>query len=132
MTAENLTDFMATGGIGTKGTTLFFSSIPPLPDALVAVLPSGGYPPDLYLPIADPTFQIRIRAATYAAAETKAAAVAALFRDAAGRAKSNFTIGSTHVYLAQFLQEPTTAFLGYDANNRAEFSCNLHLKLRRG
>jgi len=130
MTAKDLVDFLETGGIGTYETDLFYSFLPPEPAALVCVLPSGGYPPDLYLPIADPTFQICIRAETYDDAEAQAAAVAALFRDALDRPKTNFTIGTTYVYLAQFLQEPTTAYIGYNTNGRAEFSCNLHLKIR--
>lgn len=129
MTAEQLTDYLAAGGIGTKGVDLFFSFMPPEPAALVAVIPTPGWPRDRYLGTHHPTFQIRIRAETYAAAEAKATQVAALFRDGL-QAKNNFTIGSNYVLLAEWQQEPTTAFIGYDANDRAEFSLNLRLDLR--
>jgi hypothetical protein len=139
MTAEQLTDYLATGGIGTKGADLFFSSVPaegtPLgvgsevPAALVAVIPTPGWPRDKYTGTTHPTFQIRIRAETYAAAESKAAAIAALFRSEP-YPKNNFLIGTDYIFLADFAQEPTSAFIGYDANNRAEFSLNLRLDVR--
>jgi hypothetical protein len=129
MTAENLVDYLATGGIGVKGTNLFYSFVPPEPHALVAVIPTPGWPRDRYSGTTHPTFQIRIRAETFAAAETKAAAIAALFRSGA-YPKNNFLIGTAYVFLADFLQEPTSAYIGEDANGRPEFSLNLRLDLR--
>lgn len=131
MRASDLTDYLAAGGIGVSGNNLFYSFVPDKPDALVAVIPTGGFSPDLELPTADPTFQIRIRAKAFEDAEAKAVAVAALFRDDRGQAKGNFQMVGTYVYYARFLQEPETAFIGYDASDRAEFSLNLHLHVRR-
>jgi hypothetical protein len=129
MTAKDLADYLAAANIGTVGTDIFYSFVPDKPDALVAVLPTGGWPRDPYIGTRHPTFQLRIRAAAFVDAEAKAAAVAAVFRDGAG-AKGNFSIGSDHVFLADFAQEPETAFIGYDANSRAEFSLNLRLDVR--
>lgn len=131
MRASDLTDFLASGGIGVIGKTLYYSFVPAQPDALVVVTPTGGFAPDMELPTGDPTFQIRVRAKTFEEAEDMAAAIAALFKDESGRAKENFMAGNAYVYYVRWMQEPTTAFIGYDANDRAEFSLNLHLHVRR-
>lgn len=131
MRASDLAEYLAANGIGVLAKTIYYSSMPAAPDDVVVVNPTGGFAPDMELPLASPTFQIRIRAKAFEDAEAKANAVYALFTDEQGRAKCNFSIGDTHIYYAKWMQEPTTAFIGYDANERAEYSLNLHLRIRR-
>lgn len=132
MKAEDVAAFLGAHGIGVPGVDLFVAQVPSTPENVVCVIPNGGPPPTLALAQADPVYQIRIRASQFANAESKAKETAAAFWDAEYQPKQNYTIGDTHVYYAKFLQEPTTAFAGFDANGRAEYAFNIQLHIRRG
>ena len=132
ITAEDVVDHLCAQGIGTKGTDAFHSFVPPAPAALFAVIPTAGWPRDNYLGTLNPTFQIRVRAETHDDALAKVVEIDQAFTAADGvRPANNFMLVDHYVFLAEWQQEPLSAFIGYDANGWAEYSLNLHLKVRR-
>lgn len=125
MLAIDLAQYLAANGLGTIGQDLFVSFQPPTPDECVSVYDTGGYAPDVEVPLRDPTFQVLCRAPDYPVAMAKAQAVFDLLH-----AKSNYQLGSSWVYLSRAEQEPTP--LGPDENGRHEVSVNFHFKTREG
>lgn len=120
---DDVASYLAAGGIGVVGTSIFKSYKADGPDAQVAVLDTGGPAPDKYIPVRNPTFQIYVRAKTYTAGKAKIDAVVALLQRAA-----NFTSGSTYFYFVLALQEP--GHLGLDDKGRDEFTVNFQCKVR--
>ena len=78
MVLDEIGAFLAAGGIGTVGTTIFLGSSPDTPDACVTVYEYGGLPPEHTLGtdnvIERPRVQVVARGALndYAAARSKA------------------------------------------------------------
>ena len=120
---SDLTTQLATAGVGTDGITLFHSFAPDSPDALVAVLDTGGPEQDKYLPLYDFTFQVYVRATTYAAGKAKLDAVRSALHQ-----KAAVTYGSTFFHF--ILAISAGGHIGRDAKGRDEFSMNFRCKIR--
>jgi len=69
---DELAAYMQTKGLGTVGTSIFKIQRPPAPVVCTSLHPTGGYPPDRYTAREKPTVMIYARAATPAAAMTRA------------------------------------------------------------
>lgn len=79
---------------GTSSTrTIYLAEMPADPDAVIALYARPGRPKALYCDLQYPELHVEVRAATYAAAQTKAEAI-----DAALHGQHDVTL-STHKYL---------------------------------
>lgn len=125
MTAIDLANFLQAHGFGQIGQDLFVSFQPPEPDDCITVYDTGGYAPDIEVPLRDPTCQVLVRSTDYPVAMERAQGIYNLLH-----AKSNFAIGGYWVYLARAEHEPTP--IGPDENGRPEITLNFHFKIRRG
>lgn len=123
MLADDITQYMATNGIGTLATDLFEGNLPDSPDSAVVVIETGGTQPERELPFKSPTFQVYIRNQGYSAGRTKLDAVRALLH-----AIQNQTIGSTYFYYIFAISEG--GHVGRDDNSRDLFSINFQCKTR--
>lgn len=77
---EDLAGKLNTAGVGvypgTSSTrTIYIGEMPDIPDACIALYARPGRPKELFCDIQYPELHVEVRAATYAAAQTKAEAV---------------------------------------------------------
>lgn len=124
MIIRDIADYLTTQTDLELGTSLYLSHQPESPDEVVAIYDTGGVEPDHYLPTAEPTIQILVRAGDYQTAHDRAHELAGILHRL-----TNQTIGDYYVYYIFLLGEPT--HLGRDKRNRDEYTLNLHLKIRR-
>ena len=122
---SDIADYLATQGLGTVGTDIFYSYMPDAGDNIMAVLDSGGVKPDIYLPTKDQTFQIFIRSSTYAAGKSKLDSVRSELHNL-----YNTTIGSYYFYYIQAIAEGGHLGRNPDMRGLDEFSINFHAKTR--
>lgn len=124
MIIKALADYLVTVTDLTLGTDLYLSYQPESPDDVVTIYDTGGVEPDRYLPTADPTAQILVRASQYETAHNRATEIAEALHGL-----HNQTLGDHYVYYIFLLGEP--AHIGRDKRNRDEISINVHVKTRR-
>lgn len=123
MILDELAARLASGGIGSVGSTIFVGSLPATPDTCVALREYGGFPPEHTMGTdfiyERPTIQIVARAGAedYQAARTKAENCYALM------AFTNLTISGVRYLRAEPLQNPF--LLRRDDNNRWEIGFNV-------
>ena len=129
MTTENtitkqLARYIASLGYGTLRKNLFIHNMPDKPDNCVAVIPTGGFPPNPYIPLKNPTFQIRLRDA-----RGKEDKVEDRAHDLSHKLQSKgnitFVAGGHTIHYVEVLQEP--AIMGMDENERPEFVFNVRV-----
>lgn len=120
---SDIATYLQTQGIGTKGTDLFYANVPAKMDTGVVVLDTGGPLPDPDIPTKNPTFQVFIRANTYALGDAKRTAV----RDALHRL-GNQLLGST--YFFNILAVSEGGHIGRNEAGRDEFSINFQSLIR--
>lgn len=109
--------------LGTVGTDIFVSKMPPDTDNCFAVYDTSGLPSDPYLPIRQPTLQIVVRNTSYTTGKAKIEAVRKALHQLA-----NFTQDSIYFYM--ILANSDGGYIGQDANGRHEFSINFRTKVR--
>lgn len=114
---------LATAGVGTVATDIFYSSAPDSPAALVAVLDTGGAEPDKYLPTKEPTFQVYVRSSSYALGKAKLDAIRTALHQ-----KANVTYGLTYFYFILAMAEG--GHIGKDEQGRDEFTINFRCRTR--
>ncbi|HYD35555.1 MAG TPA: minor capsid protein [Vitreimonas sp.] len=115
----DIVDYLDDQGIGTTGTNLFEGYIPDAPDTCIAVLNTGGTRPDPDIPTKSPTFQVFIRATSFAAGQSRLDQV----REALHRQSNiEFVTDETYVYYVLALAEG--GHVGRDENGRDLFSIN--------
>lgn len=124
MIINDLATYLTTQTDLVLGTSLYLSHQPESPDEVVAIYDTGGVEPDRYLPTADPTVQILVRANDYETAHDRAQEIAGILHGL-----TNQEIGDYYVYYIFLLGEP--AHIGRDKRERDEYTLNLHLKIRR-
>lgn len=110
---------------GTSATrTIYIGEMPDAPDALICLYPRAGRRRVCHTggDILRPDLHIEVRAATYAAALAKLAAI-----DAALHRFGNATVGGTAFILVKAASEMTT--LGKDARNRSILSQNFEIDI---
>lgn len=124
---DDVATFLQAAGVGTVGTDIFKGYQPETPDACVTLYATGGYPLSEYLPVETPTLQALIRAANYAAAQTKAFAVVdALHPKQDSPPLLALVSGKVRV---RAMQPP--ASIGKDEQGRHEFSVNFEFRKAR-
>jgi hypothetical protein len=124
MYLDDLADYLAAHTTLVVGSTLFTGRLPDVPDAVVAIFPTGGPAPDLAALIDYPAFQIRVRDMAYLSGFNTAVGV----QDAL-HGLFELNMGSTHFLLIEALQSPHS--IGTDGNNRWEFTQNYRTIMRR-
>lgn len=121
---DDVATYLQTAGIGTVGTDIFKSYAPDNANAGVYVLDTGGLQPNSDIKnLRNPTIQVFIRSATYAAGKTKLEAVRTAIHQLV-----NTTIGSTYVYFC--LLQSEGGHIGRNERGQDEFSMNFHLNTR--
>lgn len=123
MIAKAIADKLQVLTIGTVGTDIFVSAMPPTIDNVIGVYDSNGFAPDPYLPIRQPGFQIVIRNTSYATGKAKLDTV----RDALHKL-ANLT--QSGVYFYNILAMADGGYIGRDEQNRHEFSINFKCQVR--
>jgi hypothetical protein len=115
----DIVSILQTAGIGTAGTNLFYSTMPPTPDLCVCVYSYAGRSPSRIPRYEQPGLQIKVRGAAegYDAAETKMQSVLSTLHG-----KGSFTV-STNKYKA-ILATGSPFFMGFDENKRPMIVCN--------
>jgi hypothetical protein len=116
---EQIATYLQAQGIGTKGSTIFISNLPDAVDSCIAIFDTGGLTPDIDLPTKEPTFQIFIRATTYALGKEKLESIRALLHN-----KYNVTLveNGTYIYRINALSEG--GHIGKNERGIEEFSIN--------
>jgi hypothetical protein len=129
MTAESdIAAYLATGGFGTVGTSIFVNTMPATPDNCIAVSVYAGSPPERTHDSSgndNPSVQVRVRNTSAGTARTK---VEQIYNYLDGI--SNTTIGSTF-YLGIFAINSGAIPMGKDENGRQEYTWNFSVKRKR-
>jgi len=124
ITKQLATYIAVTGAFGELRKNVFIRHMPDQPDKCIAVIPTGGFEPDHYLPLRNPTFQILVReeAGKEDKAEDRAYDISQFLQS-----KGNFTFvsGGKTIHFVTALQEPS--FLEYDENERPVFVFNVRV-----
>lgn len=99
---------------------VYIGSMPTTPDQCICLYNTGGYARDLSGTfVEEPTFQIKVRAATYSAGETLCNTVIDLLH------------GKTTTKIMMIQSQSAIIDIGRDENNRQEWTINFRSYLRR-
>lgn len=120
---EQVATYLIEQGVATAlGTDIFIGRMPDnatAPDAVIAVLDTGGPSPDIDIPTKSPTFQVFIRNTDYDTGKAKLDAV----RTALHNFYNDYLVaGQTFIYYIHALSEG--GHLGQDEAGRDLFSMN--------
>ena len=125
-TADEIAQYLADNAIGTQATDLFVGSLPATPGDAIAVLESGGLPPEGSFGAATaslferPRIQIIVRWSDYEAARNKIEAIFKLLEKV-----SHTSLGTTRYLRIAAVQSPM--FIGRDGTDRFLLSCNFQI-----
>lgn len=125
MMITEIANYLATQGLGTVGTDIFYAYLPGGVDDGIVVLDTGGMLPDADLPTKEPTFQIFVRSSSYAAGKAKMD----LIRTALHQ-KTNTVLGSGTTYFYFILAQAEGGHIGRTENGLDEFSINFRARTR--
>ena len=104
----------------TTVSNVYIGSMPATPDQCVCIYNTGGYSRDLSgTQVEEPTFQVKVRAATYTAGETLCNTVMDLLH------------GKSTTKLLMIQSQSAILDIGRDENNRPEFTMNFRTYNRR-
>jgi len=117
---EDIAIYLASQGLGTRGTTIFRGYLPPQPVECLGVFAIGGTTAELVGNIDHPSIQILVRALTYDTAEEKAYDIFNTLH-----ALTETTINGSRYLLVEALQDPIS--LGQDENGYYLFSINFRI-----
>lgn len=121
---SDIADYLATNGLGTVGTDIFYSYVPDIDANVIAVLDTGGAQPSVDIgSLKNPTFQIFIRNSSYATGKSKLDSVRSLLHQ-----KIETTIGST--YFLNCFAQSEGGHVGRNERDQDEFSINFIAKTR--
>jgi len=120
---SDVSQYLQTKGVGTLGTSVFYSYMPESIETGVCVIDTGGQEPDPYLPTKEPTFQVFVRGTTYTIGKAKLDAVRSALHQISGT-----TIGSTFFFF--ILASSEGGHIGRNENGNDEFSINFHCRTR--
>jgi len=123
---DDIAQYLEDNSIGTVATDIYKAYLPDSPDDCVVIYNTGGFEPDIYLPTADPTFQIYVRSTDYTTGKDKVDAIVALLHR---QANKQFVTSGNYFYFLTLMSEPV--HIGRDENERDEFSINLRGHTRR-
>ena len=123
---DDVIQFIETANVAVFGADMFAGNYPSTaPEQCILVKASGGWAPNLYVPIRHPTIQVLSRALHSPDAEAKLREVYNLFHGET--AMHNYAIGSYRVLVGQAMQEPGD--IGPDQQGRSEWSANFIFKI---
>lgn len=125
---SDISDYLEDQGIGTVGQDIFDNYLPDTGETpALAVIDTGGMEPDIDLPHKEKTFQVFIRADTYANADTKLQTVRTALHQL-----MNQTLGSTYFYFIYAMQEGGPITISQDSSGRGlvEMSINFRTRTR--
>lgn len=121
---SDIADYLATNGLGTVGTDIFYSYVPDIDGNLIAVLDTGGPTPSVDIKtLKNPTFQIFIRNSSYSAGKTNLDTIRSLLHQVI-----ETTIGST--YFLNCFAQSEGGHIGRNERDQDEFSINFIAKTR--
>jgi len=111
-------------------TVIYYGDLPDTPDSLISLSLTGGFDPTHTLAVRkpsneNPTIQIRLRDASYASGLTRAEAIKDILDG-----KTSTTINSNN-YISIFMIGDINQ-LSRDSWNRANFTLNFQIKVKRG
>jgi len=107
-------------GLLTSVSNVYIGSMPATPDQCVCIYNTGGYNRSLSgTELEEPTFMVKVRAATYSAGETACNTIKDLLH------------GATTTKLLMIQQQGDIQDIGRDENNRPEFTMNFRTYIRR-
>lgn len=112
-------------GLGTVDDDIFIGNLPHDTDDCIMFRETSGFPPDMYVPLREPTFQCIVRNRSYNAGREIAENVLEAFTRLANL---EITTGGTYAY---YLHPQTDiAYLAMDMQKRHEWSMNFSLLVR--
>lgn len=117
--------YLAAEGLGTEGTDIFHSYLPDSVDSCIGIFDTGGMQPDHYLPTKEPTFQILVRAKTYAAGKIVLDNVRTALHQ---KSNVNLVSGGQYFYFIFALSEG--GHIGRNPRGQDEFSMNFQCRTR--
>ena len=121
---SDIADYLATNGLGTVGTDIFYSYIPDIDGNVIAVIDTGGPMPGVDIKdLKNPTFQIFIRNSSYATGKANIDSVRSLLHQVI-----ETTIGST--YFLNCFAQSEGGHIGRNERDQDEFSINFIAKIR--
>lgn len=125
MVINDIADYICANISGqTKGENVYKAFQPDTPDDCITIIDTGGALPNRYIPTADPSFQVLVRASEYGDAQSLVDSLVDLLHQKVGS-----TIGSHYYYSIFLLGEP--GYIGRDDKDRYEFSMNFIAHIRR-
>lgn len=122
---DDVTQYLQAQGIGTIGTNLFESFLPPKPDVAVAVLETAGLKPNIYVPIFEPSFQILVRNTEFDLGRTVCDNIITALHN-----KYNLQLVSGGIYFYWIRLITQGGHIGQDTTGRDLFSMNFETKRR--
>lgn len=127
MYLDDIADYLEDEGLGTVGTTIFKSHLPDLDNdtSVIGVFDTGGVTPDPYLPTKYPTFQVFIRASSYAAGRTLLDNVRSSLHQ-----QQNVELITGNTYFYYILAQSEGGHLGRNERGQDEFSMNFRCRTR--
>lgn len=117
---EEVAQFLEDEGVGTFGTDIFVSKLNDAVNDTIAVIDTGGMPPDDYLPLPKRTIQIIVRRLDQAESISVAREIRDLLHNRFWQDVSS--TGTIFQLRSTAMQEPTP--IGQDEKNRYEVTCN--------
>ena len=123
---DEVAQYLQTNGIGTLGTNLFESLMPPEANQAVCVIETTGMKPDIEIPLRDPSFQILIRDIEFDKGRTVADNIRLLLHNFYN---SPFVAGGIYVYRCNLVSEG--GHIGMDIEGRDMFSLNFNCRTRQ-
>lgn len=122
---DDVAQYLHNNSVASLGTSLFKSYVPETPDAVVAVMDTGGVKPSIDIPSKDPTFQVFIRSTNYSTGKTKLDLVRSLLHK---QMNTQLIANGVYFYFIHALSEG--GHLGRDENGKDLFSINFLCKTR--
>lgn len=125
---DDVADYLEDQGAGTVATDIFVGKLPDKPDAAIAIFTNQGGKPSVYIPTADPDFQVLVRvpADEHDEGESKCAQIVGILHQLA-----NVTLqaGGKYAYFIALRSEPF--YIQTDGQGRHEFSMNFVARIKR-
>jgi len=123
---EQVLDYLAGQGIGTKATDMFLNELPDTPNNATAVIDSSGGVVDNEVPVRNKRVQILVRNTDYETGHNLAESIFQLLH----QQKDTFTFGAGSVDVMTIFAIDEPYPIGQDDNNRHIFSTNYAITYR--
>lgn len=125
LVALEVAEYLEDNSIGTVGTDLFVDMLPDVQNDVFAVFTTGGSDPDIYLPTANPSFELLSRSESAQTAYDLLESAVDLLHQ-----KMNSTLVTNGNYYFYIFLNGEINNLGRDEKGRIEYSANFRCKVR--